>query len=1283
MLQKLKLLFFISLLFLGASQLHSQVIVQMKVPPPGKLNVENLWSVTLKNPTQTTYTAYFNATLVEATDGLIFRGISSQFNIPPGTSTYDVSSVSPINASFPVSKYKSILSTTGEVPSGNYNICVVVQTSNSSIGTQCINHTVEVISGGINLLAPENNASVTEKNPSFSWAPLSGTANQYKFILAEKNGTPQQSLTTPEFETTVLQKTFLVYPVSATALLAGKTYYWQVGLLDYKGDLLASSKSEIRSFTVPGVVTPPPSNEDGTITLLTPSDNGNLDVSQLPSVNGTYPGYKFTWKKVNTKKSITSYNIKIYKKNAAGRENTDNETPVYKKEITNFNYNADIQSAEISVEMGKLDKGSSYYWKVDAFSQAYINQNNGIVGKSEVFEFKVIGGEDLADDVKKFKLGKYEINVTKIVNKSPSNFEGEGTVKLWTEGPQVKVTFDNLVIKNVSNVWSVTSGFIQKALVGDELKSIKLEHAETQSKFFPKTISLKPDESSLQGYISTVFPLTKKASAYQLANVNISSAETWFKIDPVEKISIENLICKSDEDAALLEPVGFELRLLSLKTFFTVKNNKLTLKLGGIVTLPDYIKYGTGNKVTLTFDNQSSLKFAADLGTASFTVPINKNKDVNLFVTNVIIDLIPKDTWKGGIRINKGKLLFPLNSGFNEIQLTGDNILGDMYINAKGLTAKTDITGMSYKSKFYGFDCDVNKFFLEVKDGLLKKCNFKGGLFIPMVGINMNYSISITDNAIGPGVLDVGNGNFGDIYLFGNSPSEYDRLKITLNSAVIKQGRVVFQSNLTLDNTQNKNLSTGTMNAYHFYVTSSAVIGFEESENTVGHWLELDNYAGSLYNGYDVTLTKIRFNNTGNGNYSFEVNGKIILAEDLSGPGGSDMGLTYKFYRNPNKGGSGSEISYANEVEQKNIAVTYQNSESSYSASISYVTGDPTYGSCFTATFDMMMHNPTEYTVGGRIILGKANEGFKYWFVEAYAEFPNSPISIGIGDLGIYGFKGRIYSKMKHTGVGVGNTTYVPDGGTTFGIYAEVPFMSTSDDGYKIWGKTSLEVVVGNGFASTLTGDVYLLAGRGNTNAKIYGGAVIKVVINPQEKYFSADVNVNANIDGAICGSGNLALYFGSDTWYLNVGTPQTPVTVNMYCGTTTATAYINLNQDNIAFGFGYSVDTGPQSWAIFYGRAWGSVAVNGALAYSPFQFTGGAAITGSAELGFHYDIGFDEGNISVLSGSITATLQAQLPNPVCFAGKVSARGCIWKLCKTVTLKLRYKNGSFAMEDHC
>lgn len=1269
MLRKLSLLFLFCLLAI-AGTIRAEVIVQLKPPPPGKLNVENLWSVTLKNMSQSTFKVYLLGQLTESSDGLIFEATTAEFDLPPGTTTVTVSDVSPINAKFPKDKYKSVLMQTGEVPSGNYTICVNVQMKNGSVlGSQCIPHTVNQVSG-ITLLSPENNANVNEKNPNFTWAPLPGTGNQYKFILAEKNGTPQQSLQTPEFEKTQ-NATFLVYPVSASQLEAGKTYYWQVALLDYQGNVLASSKSEIRSFTRAGGVTPPVS--DGFIQLLSPQDEEQLNTS---TINGA-TAFNFQWKKANTNKSISAYILKIFKSNNSnGRAEIDESNPFFKKEITNFNYNAEVQSTIITVEQGILNKGLNYFWKVEAFSQSYINQNNGIVGKSDLYGFKVTGGEELAGEITMFKIGEYDINVGVVSNKSSTNFAGDGSVKLWENGPVIYLKYDNIELEKINNKWKVKSGTIQN-LIPMGGTTFKLEHSDTKSMFYGNTIRLDVNGATIKGYIVSQFPLTSKSNA----KVEIRSADAWCKVSPITKLSVENLLCAEDKDYDLLEPSGFKLSFLNLKTTFSVSNNKLVLNMGGLVTLPDNIKTAQGDAIKIFFNDRKSLKFDQDLGMAAFTVPLNKKKDFSLTVNTITIDLIPKITWKGGVRISKGKINFGFSSGFNDIELNGNNIQGDMYMDSKGLTAKTDITGMSYKSKFYGFDCNVNKFYLEVKNNLIVKSNFKGGLYIPIVAQNLNYTIPITDNGIGTGVLDLGNGNLGDVYLFGNNPSEYDRLKMTLKSAVIKQDKIIFSTDMSLDNTKNENLKTGTMSAYHLYVKSNATIGFEESENLPGGWLELYNYSEAAYNNYDVTLNKIRFRNFGSGNFSFEVKGKIILAEDLSGPGGSDLSLAYKFYRNPNKGGSGSEISYANETEADGICVQFQNSETSYQACI-YYKKDDVYGKAFIASFDMQMHNPSEYMVAGKIILGVAPQGYKYWFIEGAAEFKNSPIAIGIGDLGVYGFKGRLYSKMKHTGVGIGNNDYVPDGNTTFGIYAEVPFLSTSDDGQKIWGRTSLEVTIGDGFKSVLTGKVYVLSsGVDNTNAKIFGDAVITVSTSPA--FFSADVNVTANIDNAVCGSGNMALYYGTDTWYLNVGTPQTPVSMTMYCSGPTATAYVDLNENNISFGAGYHVDTGPQHWAIFYGRAQGGVDISGTLAYSPFQFTGNAVISGSAELGFHYDVGIHEGNLTVLSGSVSANLEAQLPNPVCFAGKISARGCIWKFCKTVALKLRFKNGSFSFADHC
>lgn len=1255
----------LGILFVYAGNIQSQVVVQIKQPPPGKLNVENLWSVTLKNTTQITYKVYLEGNLTEATDGLIFNATSSEFNLPPGTTTVTVSDVSPISSTFPVAKYKNILMQTGEVPSGQYQVCVQVrQKAGVDLGFQCINQTVTQISA-ITLLAPAKDSEVLEKNPTFNWIPILGQSYQYNFVVAEKIGTPQQSIKVPIFSKTQAQSV-LVYPVSAPLLEAGKTYVWQVTLLDQAGNVVQSASSEIWSFKKPssGI-----SGEDGYIKLVRPADNGELETSKGPSGGDVF---RFTWKKANTKKAITEYRVYVYKAEFDGRLGA-----IVSEGKINGGSNKPEYSYDIYVEKGLLNKGDLYAWKVEAYSESYKNQNNGIVGKSDVNKFKVTGGVTLADNVEKFTIGKYTVEVLSITNSNPSNFSGKGKVMLWEGGPKIFVDFSKLVVEGNHSNWKVKSGEIQNSIALDPGKDgYALTNQETKSFFMPQVIKMTPEKTMIQGSILTRFPFvsyTQQGMYFNILNTEIESATIWLDIDPIKKLTGGPYYCKQDYNYSLGEPAGFKLAFTKT-TNFTLQANKLTLSLYGDITLPENIKSVNGSVVKIMIANRSTLKFTADLSMAALNFPLNKKKDVNLHLISVLVDLAPKQGWKGGLRINSATVYFPQNSGFDKVTLNEQNTSGNLFLTSKGITAKTEISGLNYNSKFYGFDCKVDKFVIDYKDNALKNCSFTGGLYIPLIGINVNYVIPVTDNGIGKGDLDYG--DLGSVYLFGNQPNEKDRLNFRIYTATITNDKIVFQGELMLDNKNQENLKTGNIYVSNLYVTSAGDIGFEGSP-----WKQLNNYTDSDYNGYDATLTQIRIRKVTTGYYAFDVKGTIIVSEDLSAPGGSAFLLSYKFYKNSNQGGSGSELSYSNQVDQGEINVTFQNGQSTFNAGLTYWNNDATYGKGFRAIFTMNMQSPSSYSFSSKIVTGIAPAGFKYWFVEAATEFP-TPIAIGIGDLGIKGFKGRVYSKMSHSGTGIAASDYHPDANNTFGVFAEVPFLSTSDNGYKIWGKTSFEVMIGNGFKSVLMGDAYLLSsGYGSTDGKVHGNVTVTVSTSP--KYFSCDAFVNANIDNAICGTGTMALYFGEDTWYVNLGTKQSPVTINMYCGTSTATSYFGLNPSNIAFGIGYSIDTGPRKWAVFYGRAWGSITIDGALNYSPFQFTGSGVLKGGGELGFYYDVFCCSGYLPVLSAEVTAALNVQLPSPVCFAGKISARGCIWKLCKTVTLKMKYKNGSFSMEETC
>lgn len=1256
-----KLFLLLGILFVFAGNIQSQVVVQIKQPPPGKLNVENLWSVTLKNTTQITYKVYLEGNLTESTDGLIFKATSAEFNLAPGTSTVTVSDVSPISATFPVAKYKNVLMQTGDVPSGQYQVCVQVrQKTGADLGFQCINHTVEQISA-ITLLGPAKDAEVAEKNPTFNWIPVvfNKPGYQYTLTIAEKIGTPQQSIKVPYFTKTQSQS-LLPYPISAPLLEDGKTYYWQVTLQDPAGNIVQSATSEIFSFKKSQPMA------DGFIQLVRPSNNGELETTTGPSGGDLF---RFIWKKANTTKSISNYIVTIYKAEVDGRLG---EAVVEGK--VSANSNAQEFNYDVYVEKGLLNKGSEYFWKVETQSISYSTP----VGKSDVAKFKVTGGVQLATEIKEFTIGKYTIGVLSITNPSPGNFSGKGKVTLWEGGPKVFVDFSKLVIEGNHNVWKVKSGEIQNAIplkAGND--GYPLTNTETKSFFVPQTIQLTKDKASIQGSIRTRFPFisyTQQGAYYSVLNTEIESSPIWFDLDPVKKITGGDAFCKQSYNYNLGEPAGFKLAF-SQSSKFTLQSNKLTLSLTGEITLPDNIKDVNGSIVKLVFNNKATLKYTTDVSIShTINLPLNKKKDVNLHLISILVDLAPRPSWKGGIRINTATVYFPQNSGFDKVTLNEQNTSGSLFLNSKGLTAKAEISGMSYNSSFYAFKCKVDKFVLDYKDNVLNKSSFTGSLYVPVIGINVNYVIPVTDNGIGKGDLDYS--NLGSVYLFGGQPNEKDRLNFKMYTATIKNDRIIFQGELVLDNKNQENLKTGNIYVSNLFVTSTGEIGFDGVS-----WKQLNNYTDANYNGYDVTLEKVRFQKISEGNYSFDVDGTVIVCEDLSAPGGSQFGLSYKFYKNANQGGSGSELSYSNQVEQKEIQVTFQNGQSTFNAGLTYWKDDPKFGKGFMATFSMNMQSPSNYSFSSKIITGIAPAGFKYWFAEAYTDFP-APINIGLADIGLYGFKGRVYSRMSHSGTGIAASDYHPDAGNTFGVFAEVPFLSTSDNGYKIWGKTSFEIMIGNGFKSVLMGDAYLLSsGYGSTDGKINGNVTITVSTNP--KYFSCDAYVNANIDNAICGNGTMGLYFGEDTWYVNIGTKQSPVSVNMYCGNTAATSYIGLNPSNIAFGIGYSVDTGPRRWAVFYGRAWGSITIDGALNYSPFQFGGTAVLKGGGELGFYYDIFCCEGYLPVLSAEVTAALNVQLPSPVCFAGKISAKGCIWKLCKTVTLKMKYKNGSFSMEETC
>jgi hypothetical protein len=154
----------LSLLLISAYG-NSQVTVSLRQPPLYQFKVEDFWKVTLNNTTQNIYNVYLYGIATSTQDGKIVDANTKTFALKPGLTVIKGSDVSPVQIKEKNKKYEDAIKYTGGLPTGDYDICLTVYNAdnNEVLGTECLSHSVEIISG-IELLLPENKSNVISGN---------------------------------------------------------------------------------------------------------------------------------------------------------------------------------------------------------------------------------------------------------------------------------------------------------------------------------------------------------------------------------------------------------------------------------------------------------------------------------------------------------------------------------------------------------------------------------------------------------------------------------------------------------------------------------------------------------------------------------------------------------------------------------------------------------------------------------------------------------------------------------------------------------------------------------------------------------------------------------------------------------------------------------------------------------------------------------------------------------------------------------------------------------------
>jgi len=248
-------LFFLLIYYTGIC--FAQVSVNLQQPPPNQLRAADLWKLTLINSGRSTLQVTLYGTLEESRGGLIAKGNSKLFSLPPGIKRITYDDVKTGSVNFNSGKWRDAFTRTGNAPSGDYTICIHVKDkSGNEIGSGCIDQRVEIISSAA-LNSPSDGDSITITQPAiFTWSPpMPAPSGQitYKLKIVEilGNQSPEAAIQrNPSwFEQAGIRSTMFQYPVSARSFNSNKKYAWTVQCMDNNGQGIGANNGIAQQFT--------------------------------------------------------------------------------------------------------------------------------------------------------------------------------------------------------------------------------------------------------------------------------------------------------------------------------------------------------------------------------------------------------------------------------------------------------------------------------------------------------------------------------------------------------------------------------------------------------------------------------------------------------------------------------------------------------------------------------------------------------------------------------------------------------------------------------------------------------------------------------------------------------------------------------------------------------------------------------------------------------------------------------------------------------------------------
>lgn len=387
----------------------------------------------------------------------------------------------------------------------------------------------------------------------------------------------------------------------------------------------------------------------------------------------------------------------------------------------------------------------------------------------------------------------------------------------------------------------------------------------------------------------------------------------------------------------------------------------------------------------------------------------------------------------------------------------------------------------------------------------------------------------------------------------------------------------------------------------------------------------------SKFSKFPVSFKKIEFKKLGN-QFGIGFGAKVNFSEKFSAEGSFEIISKIDFNEN--------KINYQfDKIKINQLAIDVDQGAFRLKGELVIYNQDPVYGNGFKGMIELALEGSIK--VAATAQFGTVR-GMRYFYADALVGFSSGiPIFTGVG---LYGFGGGIYYKMKRAGncaalptagqmadnttsagASLSGVTYVPDSLTFLGVKATVIF-GTYPKPDPFNGDATFEIAFNQNFGITylgFTGNAYFMKKitDDSQGAKISAHLELSYVV--ATKTLSGLLEAYVNMPNLLVGTGpnnkagTCLLYFSPSDWYIYIGQPTNRIglkvinllTLNSYfmvgtkipafpdppaeitrmMGEQTTNFMAELNKlgdgSGIAFGASASISTGDKTFLIFYGN--------------------------------------------------------------------------------------------------